>query len=257
MTTRMTEKQENVPIPTKEEALEQFKTMKLFGTNFKTMKSDKAFLGYLTIELSLAPADVSGYQMCSRAKIAGCDQHCIGLFSGMNVVPRNMLSKVIKTIVLNEYPEIFHAKKDKELKLFVAKCEREKLKPVVRMNCYSDISWIATIRQYPQIQFYDYTKVNGRLKFNNLPNYDLTLSYYHNPKTGKNNLKQCLDYLRKGGNIAFIYGQDMPKTWNGFDVIDGDSTDLRFLDKKGLAVALYVKGDKASKAMFQKEGMKV
>ncbi len=37
-------------------------------------------------------------------------------------------------------------------------------------------------------------------------------------------------------------GQPLPKTWQGREVIDGDLSDARFLDKAGVIVGLRPKG---------------
>jgi len=44
--------------------------MKLLSKNPKVEKGEKA--GYLTYILHLAPADLSGYQVCPMAELAGC-----------------------------------------------------------------------------------------------------------------------------------------------------------------------------------------
>jgi hypothetical protein len=55
-----------------------------------------------------------------------------------------------------------------------------------------------------------------------------------------------MEWLRKGGNVAVVFrvkkGQPLPKMWNGYEVIDGDIDDLRFLDKKNVIVGLRAKG---------------
>jgi hypothetical protein len=38
-------------------------------------------------------------------------------------------------------------------------------------------------------------------------------------------------------------GADLPATWNGITVIDGDISDLRFLDPRGVIVGLRGKGE--------------
>jgi hypothetical protein len=55
----------------------------------------------------------------------------------------------------------------------------------------------------------------------------------------------AIQVLASGGNVAVVWdtgktskgnaGSDyiLPTTWNGFPVIDGDSTDLRYDDPKG------------------------
>ena len=96
---------------------------------------------------------------------------------------------------------------------------------------------------------YDYTKNPIRMKVylaGKLPkNYHLTFSLSENNKT------EALDILSKGGSVAVVFdtkkGQPLPDTWNGYKVIDGDLSDLRFLDEAGVVVGLRAKG-KARKA---------
>jgi hypothetical protein len=45
---------------------------------------------------------------------------------------------------------------------------------------------------------------------------------------------------------VFRSKHNIPKTFRGLRVVDGDKDDLRFLDPKGVVVALYAKG-KATK----------
>ena len=58
-------------------------------------------------------------------------------------------------------------------------------------------------------------------------------------------------WLDNGGNIAVVFdtkkGEDLPPSFWGFDVIDGDKSDLRFLDADNVVVGLRSKG-KAKKA---------
>ena len=45
-----------------------------------------------------------------------------------------------------------------------------------------------------------------------------------------------------GGNVAVVFRNQLPKTWQGYEVINGDENDLRFLDKQGVVVSLIEKG---------------
>jgi hypothetical protein len=73
-----------------------------------------------------------------------------------------------------------------------------------------------------------------------LPNYHLTFSY------SENNAVDCLECLEHGINVAMVFdtkrGQPLPKTWCNYKVIDGDLSDLRFKDPKGVIVGLRAKG---------------
>ena len=71
-------------------------------------------------------------------------------------------------------------------------------------------------------------------------NYSLTFS------RSENNEPKCLEVLARGGNVAIVFRtKTLPLTWQGYQVINGDKNDLRFLDKKGVVVGLYAKGKKA------------
>jgi hypothetical protein len=55
-----------------------------------------------------------------------------------------------------------------------------------------------------------------------------------------------LKAFEQGYNVATVFGikksQPMPETYNDVPVFNGDDSDLRFLDPKGVVVGLYAKG---------------
>ena len=52
----------------------------------------------------------------------------------------------------------------------------------------------------------------------------------------------AFDMLRKGMNVAVVFRNKLPKTWNDFNVINGDLSDVRFIDKANSIVGLIEKG---------------
>jgi hypothetical protein len=54
-----------------------------------------------------------------------------------------------------------------------------------------------------------------------------------------------MDILSKGGNVAIVFGvknvNDFPSEYGGYKVINGDETDLRFLDEDNVIVGLKYK----------------
>ena len=52
------------------------------------------------------------------------------------------------------------------------------------------------------------------------------------------------DAIANGLNVAVVFRkkETIPAVWGGLATVDGDKDDLRFLDPKGVAVALYAKG---------------
>ena len=67
-------------------------------------------------------------------------------------------------------------------------------------------------------------------------NYHLTFS---RSESNENLAKMILEI---GGNVACVFRNELPKTWQGKKVIDGDKSDLRFLDDSNVVVGLAQKG---------------
>ena len=62
-------------------------------------------------------------------------------------------------------------------------------------------------------------------------------------------LAAAIGFAQAGCNVAVIFGDGLPETWNGYAVIDGDLHDLRHLDPRGgVVVGLAPKGNKAKKS---------
>jgi hypothetical protein len=87
---------------------------------------------------------------------------------------------------------------------------------------------------FPEVQFYDYTKINNR-KVSHIKNYHLTFS-----KADGNDMDTRLA-ISNGMNVAVVF-KSVPETYLGRPVINGDETDLRFLDPRGVIVGLKAKG---------------
>ena len=66
-------------------------------------------------------------------------------------------------------------------------------------------------------------------------NYHLTFS------RNEANDKETMEVLRRGGNVAIVFRQNLPEYYQGYKVISGDDHDLRFLDDKNVIVGLKEK----------------
>jgi hypothetical protein len=53
---------------------------------------------------------------------------------------------------------------------------------------------------------------------------------------------EALKVLEGGGNVAAVFSCQLPDSWHGYTVINGDLSDLRFLDRRGCVVGLKAKG---------------
>jgi hypothetical protein len=211
------------------------------GNNAKTVKGDGS--EYLTAILYLAPADtVDGINVCPMAVLAGCKAGCL-YSAGRGAMNSVQVARQRKTILWRDFREVFIADLIQDITKFRAYCIKKGITPVVRLNGTSDIHWerYGIIEQFPDVQFYDYTKDIKRVRKALPDNYHLTLSY---SEASVRYSDMVLDAMTGSNNMAVVFRDKdkIPKSFKGFQVVDGDKDDLRFLDPKGVVVALYAKG---------------
>jgi len=205
------------------------------GTNAKTIKGDGS--EYLTGILYLIPE----LELCPFSMIAGCHEPCL-VSAGRGAFNSVRAARERKTILLLTNPEEFKRLLRQDLGKFAAYCKRKGVQPVIRLNGTSDKSWLDIIRDFPEIQFYDYTKVYNRVAKDLPSNYHLTLSYSGaNPEYARN-VQAFADKYQANLAVVFRDKNKIPHTYLGRPVINGDADDLRFLDPQGVVVALYAKG---------------
>ncbi len=116
-------------------------------------------------------------------------------------------------------------------------------KCLVRLNVVSDVNWRKEflnkgldIGKLKNIIFYAYTKNPFQIEENDLDNQHFTFSY------SGGNWKWCEKFLKeKTANVAVVFKNSLPSTWRGFKVINGDDSDERVMDEKGVIVGLKYK----------------
>jgi hypothetical protein len=226
--------------------------------NPKTLKGMAQ--GYNTYIMHLAPSTLSGHNTCPKAT-PGCASACLntagrgGMFKKGENTNNIQKARIRKTQLFYNNRDEFMSLLVKDILLAIKQSARLGLTPVIRLNGTSDISF----EKYPVkmgnviysnifeafgfIQFYDYTKVLGR-KVNNISNYSLTFS------AADGNDNDVAEAIKQGYNIAMVFQLkktlDMPDYHvignKAVPVFNGDESDLRFLDPKGVVVGLYAKG---------------
>lgn len=229
--------------------------MKLLSTgNPKVLKGMAQ--GFNTYILHLAPADVSGYETCPK-RTAGCTAACLNTAGRGGMFKKGESTNVIqearkrKTRLFFENRGLFMEMLVKDIELAIKQSKRLGLVPVFRLNGTSDLSFekYEVVRNgqifrnvftaFPEVQFYDYTKVLGR-KVKDIANYQLTFS------AADGNDADVYRAIAEGLNVAVVFGikktLPMPTEFLGRPVFNGDESDLRFLDPKGVVVGLYAKG---------------
>ena len=208
---------------------------KLLSTaNPKIQKGTK--LGYLSFILHLAPSTLSGKNTCPKAT-AGCAAACLntagrgGMFKKGENTNAIQKARIRKTVQYFFARDEFLADLEADIRKGIKFAEKQGLTPVFRLNGTSDLSvekW-GIIEKFPQVQFYDYTKVLGR-KVSHLPNYHLTFS------KADGNDADVAEALMQGMSVVAVY-DEIPA-----GVPSADETDLRFLDPKGIMLGLKAKG---------------
>lgn len=204
----------------------------------KTVKGLKR--GYLTGILYLAPADEAGFGNLCQYASAGCRADCL-FTAGRGAFANVYQARMEKTRKLFEERDAFVMALAVDVIKLAARAAREGLTPAVRLNGTSDIDWTDFIGQFPGLQFYDYTKDPERMRAfleHRLPfNYHLTYSLSESPFSRKT----AGDILSRGGNVAAVF-ERLPEVYLGAPVVNGDESDLRFLDPTGVIVGLTAKG---------------
>jgi len=238
------------------------KTTLLTSGNAKIVKGEK--LGYITKGLHFSPADKSGYEVC-RWRSKGCTMACLDT-AGRGQMNMIQNSRIAKTKLFFEQQFDFLAKLQKEIGNTIKLATKKEMTAVFRPNLTSDIAWESVFfdeerpqtifDKFPETQFYDYTKSFMRMAqfINRNPefpsNYHLTFS------RSETNQKLVEMVLEMGGNVAVVFRDQLPKTWKGYEVINGDENDLRFLDKQPCIVGLIEKGlAKKDETGFVQEGV--
>lgn len=204
----------------------------------KTKKS--VGLGWLTAVLYLAPAKSADgvHDMCP-GRSDQCTFGCINESGFAEVYPAIHEARVAKTLDYLANFDHFVDRLTVDARKLIVEAENRGMKPCVRWNGTSD-QWKlakAMLRRFPEIQHYDYTKLERPWE-RARANYHLTFSF-----SGEN-LSHCFKALDHGINVAVVFNGRKPRKWHGIRVIDGDKHDLRFLDPSGVIVGLRPKGRK-------------
>jgi hypothetical protein len=230
--------------------------MKLLGTaNAKTVKGEKK--GYMTFILYLAPSTESGYQTCPLAS-DGCSAACL-FTSGMGRFDNVRNPRIRKTRYFFEDRGGFMTDLVSDIEKAIRQADRKEMTPCFRLNGTSDIRWETVpcerdgkvypnvMTAFPDLIFYDYTKIPNR---RNIPeNYHLTFSrsesndHHISTAIGNGmNVAVVVD-VKKKDPIPTSLGRVFAGGFGPLPVVDGDETDLRFLDISGCIVGLRAKGD--------------
>ena len=208
------------------------------GGNTKLKKNNKD-IKIRVGGLSLYPNDT----ICPFRNIAECAEPCL-VASGRGGFDNVKSARKAKTYFYQNYRELFIEQLKKELANFEKLCFKNGVVPYVRLNVISDIQWEletngAIPQSFPNINFFDYTKIAKRLD-RTPSNYELMFSYSNAPK-----YRASVDRaLKTNVPMSVVFYGEMPQSFLGKTVVNGDNSDIENLKHKGCIVGLKYKNAK-------------
>ncbi len=207
--------------------------------------------GVLEALLYLTPYQLHGHKMCPFAE--DCKAFCLAK-SGRNKFGEIESESVIDT-ARRLRTELWLYNRAAFLKMLIWEIEQAKrkseklgLRLIVRLNGTSDLAYQGfridgkvLPEIFPDVQFVEYTKVCRYVELNKWSNVDYTFSY------SGNNSAECRKVLAMGAaRVAVVFaGKELPKTFAGYPVVDGDLSDVRCDEPKGVIVGLRYKRTRA------------
>lgn len=217
------------------------------GSDPKTIKGQKE--GYRTAIIYMAPAKNSGFNLCPMSGLAGCEAACLYL-AGRGGMSTTQNARLARSALFNTNRAEFIRQLIKELTAFIKSSSKAGFIPVVRLNGTTDIQWEniyidgtgkdTIFTTFPDIQFYDYTKLVRRFNYVLPDNYYLILSY---SEANDRYRRMCMEVLIKCPDVNLaVVADELPDPFLNRSVVDGDKSDLRFLDPPGVIVRLKAKG---------------
>ena len=208
------------------------------GLDAKTIKGQSK--GWLTGILYMKPT----LKTCPYST-EGCRQGCLWT-AGRGKMTCVQAARAKRTTDYFKNPRKFQKRLIREIISHSKNCFKKGFNCCVRLNGTSDLDW-TLVRDYfrsvpitppmQQIVFYDYTKNFWKVVKNKQKDYYLVYSRHEHTKWWQ---LWMLKLLRK--NSAVVFAGELPARYKGIKVINGDESDLRFLDPKGVIVGLHAKG---------------
>lgn len=214
------------------------------GDNVKMAKTERPI-----VSLSLAPhrdaqalrdevAGLPRFTLCPWSTPV-CRNVCVS-YAGNGGYPSVGRGRALKTAFAAMHPDHFLALVLDDL----AHARRKYDDVAVRLNTFSDIAWedIFPADIFRQTPAYDYTKAGiYRWERAAAVGYHLTLS-----ATERTTVADIHSWVDRGANAAVVFDtrrkDSLPTEWEGIRVVDGDKTDDRLADPRGVIVGLRGKG---------------
>jgi len=214
------------------------------GADAKTVKGQTQ--GWTTAIFYGAPGDIIGYNLCG-GKTPECFMFCI-FNTGRGQQGATTRARIVKTLCMLRDPDRFFTAIRKQLE----RLHRSGKRVAVRLNGTTDLAWTRWIGDTmhdlydrDRFRFYDYVKDTRTLMFGRLLNKQAgTKIIRYTQSVSEYNYRLFLKAAHRGeGQWAVVSNTLQPGDWVGhLECVDGDGTDLRFLDPEDCIVILRPKG---------------
>ena len=217
--------------------------MKLLSNGTTNAKTSKNAIKTFILYFAPYTKNSKGINLCPKAS-AGCAAACLDT-SGMGIFPNVQNARIAKADYYVENKEAFIQQLAKEILTKHRTAVKRGEKIAFRLNGTSDVDFIYLLKKYAGLDistlsnavFYDYTKILGKaLKYKGHHNYTVTFS---RAEDNENDVQKAIE---NGINVAAVFSGQLPSTWAGVPVIDGDKSDLEMIGKEGVILGLVAKG---------------
>ena len=199
----------------------------------------KSFILYL----AAASQNNFGINICPKASI-GCTKACL-FTAGRGKFNNVKTARIEKTDFMLFDPAKFYKKLAAEIMYNSTLAFDQKI--AFRLNGTSDINHYKQLKRYANLDintlpnnviFYEYTKNLNMAKSikKEFSRVHITFS------KSESNWYECIEALEHGFNVAAVFNE-VPDSYKGYKVIDGDLSDERFNDQKWVIVGLKAKGE--------------
>ena len=205
-------------------------------TNYKTAKNEvRTFIMYLA----------AGYQnskninICPKASL-GCLAACLEE-AGRGIMRPVKNSRLNKSEYYVSDRLAFLAQLATELMNKIKFYRRKQDTTIyIRLNGTSDVDFLGQIKRhfgidflsFDNVVFYDYTAILGKAK-----KY-LGTSYFHAFSRKEDNEETCFEALKLGIPCAMVFKNELPETYKGYKVVNGDIDDVQMIKYAGQGVIL-------------------
>ena len=216
----------------------------LLGIDSSSKVSKGKKLKVVTAIQYLAPDKmITSKTLCPNAKRNGCADACLKDSGRLGMInsQRAMINRTLFYLYMTDnYYRQLRYEIDKAYMTYGNEL-------AVRLNGTSDINYKDLVKDYPHIQFYDYTKNRNMLMKNKNKNHHYTFS---GSMFSDYSIKELKKAVKDKLNIALAFNTantkhdklKIPSKLFGIDLVSFDDTDARFKDNDGAIGYLSRKG---------------